>query len=92
MGTPTGAAARGEQPTVGQEGWGSWCPQGQVWNSAQRVSPVLQSCAGAALGDLQPVGGPHGISLGKTVSREKGHMEQGRRVTVEEQQRQSIKE
>lgn len=63
-----------------------------MWNSAQRLSPVLQSCAGAALGELQPVGSPHGISLGKNVSRERDHVEQGQRVTTEEQQRQSNKE
>ena len=52
---------------VQQEGWGSCCPWGPVWSSVRRVGPVVQSRAGSVLGELQPVGSPHGISSGGTV-------------------------
>ena len=70
MDTATGAAQAGvaaceEQSTVRQEGWGSCCPWGPMWSSAQRVGPVVQSCAGSVLEELQPVGSPLGISSGR---------------------------
>lgn len=52
----------GEQPVVGQEGQGSCHLWGTVRSSARRVGPVVQSHAEAVLGELQPLGSPHGIS------------------------------
>jgi len=57
-------AARGGAGGLGELClWGMWgtVPSG-------RLGPMLWSCAGAVLGQLQPVGRPHGISLGRTAS------------------------
>ena len=57
-----GAAACGEQHAVDQEGW-ELPPVGACAGAvhSQRVGPVVQSCVGAVLEELRPVGSPRGL-------------------------------
>ena len=64
----TGAAAHVEQPAVGQKDWKRCCPRRPMRSSAWRAGPTVPSCAGAVLWELQPVGSPRKISLGRTAS------------------------
>ena len=49
---------------------------------------MVQTRAGEELEELQPVGSPHRISMGRIASHGRDTMlEQGQRVTVKEQQR-----
>lgn len=57
---------------------------GAVLEQHFRAIPQAQSCVGAILGELQPVGGPYRISGGKMASVGGTHMEQGKGVTMED--------
>lgn len=57
------ATAHGERSTMGQEGF-----LGPVWSNTRRLGRVVWSYIGAALEEMQMVGSPHVVNLGRMVS------------------------
>jgi len=72
MGTPTGAARAGAAAPVEGQWWGrragGAATRGDRVGQCLRMGPVVRSCAGAVVGELQPVGSPCRISSRRTES------------------------
>lgn len=62
------AVAHEEEPIVEQEVWGCCHLWRHIWNGSWRAGPVVWSCAGAVLEELQLEGSPRRISLGRMAS------------------------
>ena len=81
MGTPTGAARAGAAAPVEGQWWGrragGAATRGDRVGQCLRMGPVVRSCAGAVVGELQPVGSPPRISCGGTAFHGKDPREAG---------------